>query len=236
MRSQFLFTTVAVLLVAGAVPYSSEARADLLAASWTQQATPPTSSLCGTLSPSTITGTTGAFSNAGPVSGQDWNTIGFVSSSGLGTITQVGNASVALGFAGSGTATTQTVSFSPSIVNPYLFINWTDNGDPFDFSSVGSSNVVLVSASNASLLNGIVTANGANTTSADGFLVQLVGTYSSVSFPITKTTAGTDSIYFTTVPEPTSLASLASAIGLAAMLARRCRRGMGSPERGDQNS
>lgn len=209
--------TASLVLVAGS------AHAALLAASWTQQATPPTASLGGTLSPATITGVTGAFSNAGSVSTQDWNSFSFVSSSGLGTITQVGNATVALGFAGNSTPTTQTFNFSPAIVNPYLFFNFTDNGETYDFSSVGVGNVSLVSAVNATLTNGIVTSTGSNTGS-DGFIVQLAGSFSTVSFPINKSNAA-DSVYFTAVPEPTSLATIASAIGLVGLLARKRRHG-----------
>lgn len=219
---------LAILPLAAAL--SSNARADLLAASWTQQASPPTTSIGGTLSPSTITGTTGSFSNAGSVSNQNWNSFGFVSNSGLGTITQVGNATVALGFAGNGTPTTQTVNFSPAILNPYMFFNFTDTGDQFDFTSVGSSNVILVSASNASLSNGVVTSTGGNT-GADGFIVQLIGSFSSVSFPITKAGAA-DSVYFTAVPEPTTLAAAAAAAGLAGAVALRKRRGRASSAAG----
>jgi len=221
-----LFRTISLAAVAGPLILfagAGSAHAGLLAASWTQQASSPTSSLGGTLSPATITGTTGAFSNAGSVSTQDWNSFGFVSSSGLGTITQVGNATVALGFAGNNTPTTQTFNFAPAIVNPYLFFNFTDNGETYDFSSVGAGNVILVSASNASLSNGIVTSTGGNTGS-DGFIVQLAGSFSSVSFPINKTSAA-DSVYFTAVPEPTSMTATASAIGLAALLARTRRHG-----------
>jgi len=118
----------------------------------------------------------GRFGNGGGQFPANWTLIG----NNLGTITPA----IGMSIGYNRTATVQTISLGSSVTNPYLFFNYVDPST-FDFSGYGPSNVKLINTVSsvsgtglATLANGVVTVNGQNQAN-DGFVVQLMGTFSS---------------------------------------------------------
>ena len=134
-----------------------------------------------TLGSRTVTSVTrGSYSNAGGIYVGNWvNMLG--SSYDLDADNDQG-----LSFATTTSGQNVNVTFSSSVTNPYLFFNWVDNSSTtYDFSGMGSSIVTVLNSTGsgtASNSGDKVTASGYGNTASDGFVVQLSGTYTSISF------------------------------------------------------
>jgi hypothetical protein len=191
---------------------------DLDNATWTASGSVTTSG-SGTLNGINIAITTVAVSNGGTTNGQDWDAISFISNAGLTNITPAG--SIDLAFNGNATSQ-QVVTFSGSgLTNPYIFINFTESGDTFDF---GSNTATLIAGSNAQQVGNTFTSTGATNTQNDGFVVKFNGTFTNLSFDVIRVGA-LDSVSFSVaVPEPsTYLLGAASAISLFVVQIKRKR-------------
>lgn len=70
------------------------------------------------------------------------------------------------------------VTFSQPVQNPYLFFSYLDQGTSFTFVQP----FTLAQAFHASASGSTVTAVGATDAQNDGFVVQMQGTYSALSF------------------------------------------------------
>ena len=214
MKIKFLFGLILSLLLKVAV-------ADINSTTWTsnsQSINPATGTLVVGSLTANVSLAYGSYLNAGQQFAANWTAI----AGNLGSINpQIG---MAIGY--NKTATTQTLSFDIPVTNPYLMFNYVDPMT-VDFSSVGAANVRLVNTTSsgsgtgglAALSNGIVTVQGRNT-ATDGFVVQLIGTFSSpISFVTTLASAATSSIesagFAVAVDSP--LATIGGAVsGLAA--------------------
>ena len=133
--------------------------------------------------------------------------------------------SVAIG-ADSSTTQLITLTFSQPANNPFLFFSFIDPSTSFTFSPP----FVLSQANNASASGQTVTSTGSNA-QADGFVVQLLGTYSMLDFTYNNSSAAFSSAGFTTgvltfvppVPGPLSLMGVAMGFGFSRKLRRRIR-------------
>jgi hypothetical protein len=110
-------------------------------------------------------------------------------------------------------------------VNPVLLIDFADPTVTYNF---GSLSVTALSLNHASLSSGILSFPGANDTDGDGAAIQVLGTFSTLSFSAADSGGRTDTQRFTvatTVPEPSSIVmgSTASLLGLCAIGRKRWR-------------
>lgn len=116
-----------------------------------------------------------------------------------------------------------SLTFSQPVTNPYLFFTYTDNGTSFVFSNA----VSLLQANNATLSGQTVTVSGASNQQNDGFVVQMLGTYSTVNFSYNNTNNSVNSVSFTAganaVPGPLPLMGAGVAFGFSRRLRRRIR-------------
>jgi len=180
---------------------------------WVQQAVAPTSLIGGPWGfGSTVTGTTGAYANAGTVFVANWGGLPF--SAGYSTTVNNG---VSLG--GNNATTPQTISFSGPVSSLYLFFNYTDPNSVFSF---GSYNWTLVGASKAQRVgNTVVVASDAGNSNQDGFLVNInenFGVGNPLTFNYYDPAPAGDSVAFTLgqgepVPEPGTWAAAALLAG-----------------------
>ena len=119
-----------------------------------------------------------------------------------------------------------TVTFSQTVYNPYLYFGFTDSGTSFTFNQA----FALVQANNATKAGNTVQLANAQNTNADGFVVQMAGTYgpgSNLVFSYNNSTGASQSVTFTTgvyyVPGPVPLLGAAAAFGASRRLRRRIK-------------
>lgn len=136
--------------------------------------------------------------------------------------------SVAVGVLGDPETTVDeelALTFSQAVANPYLFFTYTDNGTSFMFSDAFS----LVQANNASRVGQVVTVAGASNGQDDGFVVQMLGTYSTIGFTYVNDSGDEQSVAFTAgataVPGPLPLMGAGVAFGFSRRLRRRISAG-----------
>jgi hypothetical protein len=216
--------TFAIALAFGLTATETNAAFTLDTATFTSGGTgsPPSSMGTGTLPPSnSLTLSTSAVGNAGLVATQNWG------AAEGGTVTTSSMSLFALG-----TGTTSSVTFSSAVTNPYLLFNYTDATSAMNFSAYAGSGIVLIYENNASVSTstGLVTFVGSANSYVDAFAIELLGTFSTISFGYTDPTAS-NTVAFTVgfnaaVPEPSSMmmGSTALVIGLGFAGFRRCRR------------
>ena len=117
----------------------------------------------------------------------------------------------------------RTVSFSQAVTNPYLFFTFTDLGTSFTFTDA----FTLAQSNNASVSGQTVTGTGGSNSKNDGFVVQMLGTYSTISFTYNNTTGADQSVAFTAganqVPGPLPLMGAGVAFGFSRRLRRRIK-------------
>jgi hypothetical protein len=116
------------------------------------------------------------------------------------------------------TTTNQLISlaFTQPVQNPYLFFSFIDQVESFVFSQP----FILAQASNATVSGSTVIASGTNSQN-DGFVVQMLGTYSSFNFIYNNPTTAYHSVAFTTgvsVPGPLPLMGVGIAFGFSGKL------------------
>jgi hypothetical protein len=194
----------------------------------------------GTLGAHTVTYTTAIGFNAGTSgTGELW-------ASDLGTALATGGSVTSdtravLGGAGV-PGTTETITFSSSIVDPVLLVNFlggpvSNLGDTFNF---GANSFTLLSSFNAMASGNTVSSTTPTDTANDGFGLRFNGTFgpgTPLQFVYTSNGLGPDGLQtvgFTvgiaSVPEPTSLVPFA--VGLASICMFACarrRRARGKP-------
>jgi hypothetical protein len=155
----------------------------------------------------------GTGANAGTI-----NTGDAISGSATNTFYRSAVSSVDIGI---NATTTENLSltFSQAVTNPYLFFTYMDAGTSFTFTQA----FTLSQANNASVSGQTVTGTGGTNSANDGFVVQMLGTYSTINFAYNNTTAGVQSVAFTAgvkeVPGPLPLVGA----GLAFSFSRRMR-------------
>ena len=123
-----------------------------------------------------------------------------------------------------GTATPQTITFSSSVSNPIIFINWLSTGDSFDF---GALNITLLGANKVSRSSNIVSAdlNASGDSPNEGFALQFNGTFNSLAFNYSG--IGNPSVGFTvatSVPEPSTYALLCISLGVVGFARKKMRK------------
>ncbi|MEI7922342.1 MAG: hypothetical protein WCJ40_10570 [Planctomycetota bacterium] len=214
MRFRYVALALSLLISATRTTHA----VDLLNATWVPSSS-VTASGSGSLEGSTISITTYATANAGITNNQDWDTIAFISNAGLTNIAPAGG--IDLGIQSFGT-TTETVTFSGSgLTNPYIFINFTEAGDTFDF---GSKTATLIAANNAQQVGNTFTSTGASNTVNDGFVVRFFGTYTDLSFNVNRSSVVTSVAFTVAVPEPsTYLLGAISVVSLAFLKNKRSK-------------
>ena len=173
-----------------------------------------------------MTFNTGAFVNAGRVADQNWG-----SQTGTPGLTTSSFSSTAL--AANARVTTQTLTFSGAVVNPYLLFNYTDPTTTMRFAG---SSVGFFSSNNAQLSGTTVTFNGSSDLISDGFAIELLGTYgpsNALTFDYSDSAPNGNSVAFTvgvlaptSVPEPSSVILVATG-GLIALGSTALRRRQG---------
>lgn len=200
------------------------AHAGVVSTSWTAD-TAVDGTGTGTLGSRTVTYTTvNGYGNAGITIGNNWDTSLATAASGpyssqtagvLGSLTDFG-------------PTTQTISFSASITNPLLLVNFSDATSTMDF---GGLTLSFLTSNNAQLTGNTIDFTGSTNSSDDGFVAQINGTFgpgSDLTF-IYGTSASFDSVAFSIAesgrqsagtPEPATLA-LTLACLTALVFARR---------------
>lgn len=198
--------------------------ADFVNTAWTNSGSVSSSGsgVLNTLVNGTVNVTIGtvAVANAGQTSGQDWDQISFVSSAGLTNVAPVGE--INLGFNGGGATSNQTVTFSTAVTNPFILINYTENGEVFNF---GANQATPISLSGATFSGNSVTTNaGAVNDANSGFIVAFYGSFTSLNFTITDSGAADSVAFSVAVPEPSTYALCSIAGGMIAFMARRKRK------------
>jgi hypothetical protein len=136
-----------------------------------------TGPLAGLTGPNTVTYTTDAVLNAG----QTFDTAAFTSwNASPGT-----NAGGALSYSstlagvlatGSGFSGAQSITFSTTIINPVLMVDFAASTTKIDLTGVGTG-LTLLSSNNCALAATIITCPGAGRAASDGFAVQVNGTF-----------------------------------------------------------
>ena len=190
----------------------------------------------GTLGSDTVGYTTvpGGLGNAATTIGDNWNanlaTAGAVGSGAsnltggvLGTVPGPGNSTP--------NSIVENISFSGTVIDPVLLLNYTDANTSMSFGNLSLS---VLSSNNAQLTGDLLTFTGSSNSFNDGVALQINGTFGptqSLTFyytEITPSVSNFDSVGFTigqAVPEPSAfvlgLASIVGMIGLG--LRRRAR-------------
>lgn len=196
------FTTLAFLLL-----FTKAAIADVDSVDWTAINATTAS---GTISSINVSLTTENYVNSGQVFTGTWTNI----AKNLGTVSST--EAMSLGYQDQGTST-QTVTFSSTVTNPYLMFNYLDDAK-FDFTNSSASSINLINTESAggatmSLSGNVVTVSGTADSSTEGFVIQLIGTYNNsnpVSFTIQDTGSAdsTDESVGFTIGIPSSLKSI----------------------------
>jgi uncharacterized protein YhjY with autotransporter beta-barrel domain len=130
--------------------------------------------IAGTLGSASVTVNSAAYINSGGLFQSNWASI--LPSNYL-PVTDTPTKAVALGY--TSTATTQTIAFSQSVVNPILMFNYVDLSR-FDFSTLGTVSLLSTAGSVVGTMsNNVLTITQRGIGEAtDGFSVQLTGSYS----------------------------------------------------------
>jgi len=154
----------------------------------------------GTLGGTTIAYTTAVGGNAGLTLGFNWNT-SLATNGAVGAGASSLTAGV-LGVNGPGSQT-NTITFSAPVVNPTIYVTFTDSGTSLNF---GTLPVTLLDSNNASLTGSVVSFAGSGNSANDGFAGVVTGTFGPGS-PLTfsyVTTNSLDTATFTLAfPQPT---------------------------------
>lgn len=126
-----------------------------------------------------------------------------------------------------------TITFTGGqVVNPIFLVDFTDPGETFDFADNLTINLLDHSpAGSVTIASGnVVTVNNAPTNGPnDGFAIQLVGSFSSISFDTNLALLSSQSVGFTiategaVVPEPSTFAFVALALIALGARFRRSR-------------
>lgn len=192
----------------------------------------PLSAAMGTSSPCPSTPVTVTLSTVG--AGLAFDGVGTVYTTdqitGLGTNlysrTAIGSVGIgALADTGSGPTTQSfTVTYSSNVVDPHLFFSWTQNYSEFRFFNP----VTLLQANDVALGGGNALTSTGGSGQDSGFVVQLVGTYKTITFDFVNYSSGNSTAVFTAgaagVVPPVPGPLPAVGLGLAYTLSRRLRR------------
>lgn len=201
-------TTVCTAAWTSSVPAGGTASGALSGA-----ATPPCPSPSVTAS---VTVGTGA--NAG-----NRNTSDAIGGSATSNFARTSNESMDIGVVGTNGNYSRTLTFSQAVTNPYLFFTFTDLGTSFTFTQA----FTLAQANNATRSGSTVTATGGTNSANDGFVVQMLGTYSTINFTYNNTSGFDQSVAFTAganqVPGPLPLMGAGVAFGFSRRLRRRIK-------------
>ena len=160
----------------------------------------------------------GSDANAGTI-----NTTDAIGGSATSNFARTSIASVDIGVPANATQSL-VLTFSQAVANPYLFFTYLDSGDSFLFSQP----FALVQANNASKTNAATVAGtGSGNGQDDGFIVQMLGTYSTIDFTFRNTTFSPPSVAFTAgvveTPGPLPLMGAGVAFGFSRRLRRRIK-------------
>jgi len=116
-------------------------------------------------------------------------------------------------------AQTQTITFSATVTNPLLLVNYTDAPSTYNFGAIP---IAFLSSHNAQLSGGIVTFTGSNDSVDDGFAARLTGVFgpsNPLVFQSTSTTGASQAFtvgqnIVVATPEPGAYAFMAG-LGIA---------------------
>lgn len=156
---------------------------------WTQNCSPPCNTGTGILN-GTITVNL-SITPSGSYDNNEGSVFGFSTTDFTPTLTGGVSPSEMFVIDSSTLGNSISVSFSASVTDPIVFINYTDPGLSFDFSgnfgttALANANLSLVAQGSsgraASLVNGVVSQAGENY-GGDGFALKLTGSYSGITF------------------------------------------------------
>lgn len=169
--------------------------------------------------PSSVTAsiTVGSGANAGTVNGGDAITGQLTSG-----LSSTSTSSVDLGVqATNPTNEPLTLTFSQSVSNPYLFFAYLDANTSFTFTDAFE----LVSSNNALASGNTISGTGGTNSKNDGFVVRMLGAFTTINFAYNNTSGSVQSVAFTTgvaAPSPGPLPLLGA--GVAFSLSRGLRR------------
>lgn len=234
MRPLLLLMGVGAVIasVAGVTP--ARALTTICTPGWTggsvpQNTTTPATAIAGAApgcpTSTTVAVTVGSGGNSGTINSSSDAIAGNATSS----FTRTSTASVDIGVPTSTAGTVFTVSFSTSVLNPYLFFTYTDGFTGFRFLNP----FVLAQQNNVTRNGSTVNPNGgsgAGNTQDDGFVVQMIGAYDSVDFLYESVNGFASTVSFTAgvqqaVPAPLPLMGAGVAFGFSRRLRRRIRAG-----------
>lgn len=195
----------------------------------TWSGTGPSSTINGTLTgaappcPATsvsATVTYGSGANAGTI-----NNTNAITGAGTNNYAQTSPTSVDIGHPTSGTPEALTLTFTQAVTNPYLFFTYLDPNTSLTFSQA----FTLLQSNNATLSGSTVSGNGGTNSVNDGFVVQMLGTYTAINFTYNNTSGLAQSVAFTAgvdytpAPAPLPLLGAGAALGFSRRLRRRIR-------------
>ncbi len=185
---------------------------------------PISATLSGAVPPCPITNTTVNLSSTGSAAGNSGVVFqaDILLGPGTNNFNRTAVSSVGIG-ANANTIESFTLTFSQPVTNPYLFFNVIDTGETFTFTQPFS----LAQASNASVSGQSVNTTGSNSQN-DGFVVNVLGTYSTIDFTYNNPTGiyrsaafSAGAIFYPEVPGPLSLMGVGMAFGFSRKLRRR---------------